>query len=77
MCQNENDPNERKKIQNDAFYIPVPKSRNIYGVCDISGKLKKGECFVQVTVHKDENQSVQEKTYRRVRQAIGLKMTDK
>lgn len=54
MPQNENDENEQKNIRNSAFYIPIPKSRNIYGVADISGKLKKGECFVQVTVHRDE-----------------------
>ena len=43
------DINEEKNIANSAFYIPVSKSRNIYGVADISRKLKKGECFVQVT----------------------------
>lgn len=48
------DINEEKNIANSAFYIPVSKSRNIYGVADISGKLKKGECFVQVTdIHPD------------------------
>ena len=47
MPQNDNDENERKNINNSAFYIPIPKSRNIYGVADISRKLRKGECFVQ------------------------------
>ena len=49
-------PNEReeKNIKNAAFYIPISKSRNVYGVADISGKLKKGQCFVQVTDYVEE-----------------------
>ena len=31
MPQNDNDENENKNIKNSAFYIPIPKSRNIYG----------------------------------------------
>jgi len=30
MPQNEHDENENKMIINSAFYIPIPKSRNIY-----------------------------------------------
>lgn len=50
---NEHDTKEEKEIANSAFYIPISKSRNIYGVADISGKLHKGECFVQVTEHSE------------------------
>ena len=34
-----------------AYHIPISKSRNVYGVADLSRKLKKNECFIQVTEH--------------------------
>lgn len=47
------DRREEKNIKNAAFYIPISKSRNVYGVADISGKLRKGECFVQITQYEE------------------------
>ena len=59
------DSSEKKFVHNQAFSIPILKSRNIYGVADISGELGKNECFVQVTEHCDE---CVDDSYRRVRQ---------
>ncbi|XP_066277875.1 uncharacterized protein [Branchiostoma lanceolatum] len=33
-----------------ALKIPIEKSRNVFGVCDPSGKLQPGQCFFQATV---------------------------
>ena len=38
-----------------AYHIPISKSRNVYGVADLSRKLKKNECFIQVTEHADHH----------------------
>ena len=44
-----------------AYHIPISKSRNVYGVADLSRKLKKNECFIQVTEHAgDQHQLSQE-----------------
>ena len=48
-----------------AFSIPILKSRNIFGVADISGQLSRDECFVQVTEHS----ACSHDSYRRVRQS--------
>ena len=60
------DKQEDKDTENSAFYIPIRKSRNIYGVADITRKLKCRECFVQVTEHADEGDMCHS-SYRRAR----------
>ena len=60
------DKQEDKDTENSAFYIPIRKSRNIYGVADISRKLKCRECFIQVTEHADDHDFAGS-SYRRAR----------
>ena len=63
QCEN----TDKKFVHNQAFSIPILKSRNIYGVADVSGKLGKNECFIQVT---EFNSEVVDTNYRRIRQSI-------
>lgn len=35
--------------ESERLRIVIPKSRNIYGVCDPSGALEYGECFLRIT----------------------------
>lgn len=40
----------RKKIK-DKLCIPIPESRNLFGIPDPSGLLEEDECFFQITVN--------------------------
>ncbi len=47
----------KENLLRNKIPLPIDEARNMFGVADVTGKLKYGQCFIQYQIGKKEKKA--------------------